>query len=87
MSFNSHSIEKFSVVHSDRTNHTYLHVFGSYVTGHLPREHPHVIDTTHDDRAEEGVFLGDDLTTPNFWMYSLRAKKVMIVIPSIAPAL
>jgi hypothetical protein len=24
-----------------------LHVFGSYVTGHLPREHPHVID--HDD--------------------------------------
>jgi hypothetical protein len=33
-----------------------LHVFGSYVTGHLPREHPHVADTTHDDRAEEGVF-------------------------------
>ncbi len=28
-----------------------LHVFGSYVTGHLPREHPHVADTTHDDRA------------------------------------
>jgi len=38
------------------------HVFGSYVTGHLPREHPHVADTTHDDRAEEGVFLGNDLT-------------------------
>jgi hypothetical protein len=37
------------------------HVFGSYVTGHLPREHPHVADTTHDDRAEEGVFLGNDL--------------------------
>jgi hypothetical protein len=33
------------------------HVFGSYATGHLPREHPHVADTTHDDRAEEGVFL------------------------------
>jgi hypothetical protein len=56
-----------------------LHVFGSYVTGHLPREHPHVADTTHDDRAEEGVFLGNDLTTPNFWMYSFRAKKVMML--------
>jgi hypothetical protein len=40
-----------------------LHVFGSYVTGHLPREHPHVADTTHDDRAKEDVFLGNDLTT------------------------
>ncbi len=40
-----------------------LHVFGSYVTGHLPRVHPHVADTTH---AEEVVFLGNDLTTPNF---------------------
>ena len=56
-----------------------LHVFGSYVTGHLSREHPHVADTTHDDRAEEGVFLGNDLTTPNFWMYSFRAKKVMML--------
>ncbi len=56
-----------------------LHVFGSYLTGHLPRAHPHVADTTHDDRAEEGVFLGNDLTTPNFWMYSFRAKKVMML--------
>jgi hypothetical protein len=64
-----------------------LRVFGSYVTGHLPQEHPPVIDTTHDDRTEEGVFLGDDFTTPNFWMYSVLAKKVMIVIQSIAPAL
>jgi hypothetical protein len=55
-----------------------LHVFGSYVTGHLPHEHPHVVDTTHDDR-DEGVFLGNDLTTPNFRMYSFRAKKVMIL--------
>jgi hypothetical protein len=38
-----------------------LHVLGSYVTDHLPLEHPHVINTTHDDRAEEGVFLGNDL--------------------------
>jgi hypothetical protein len=52
-----------------------LHVFDSYVTGHLPREHPHVVDTTHDDRAEGGVFLGNNLTTPNFWMYS-RKKKI-----------
>jgi hypothetical protein len=56
-----------------------LHVFGSYVTGHLPREH--VTDTTHDDRAEEGVFLGNDLTTPNFWMYSFRAKVMMLSDP------
>ncbi len=56
-----------------------LHVFDSYVTGHLPREHPQVAETTHDDRAEEGVSLGNDLTTPNFWMYSFRAKKVMML--------
>jgi hypothetical protein len=54
-----------------------LHVFGSYVTGHLSREHPHVTETDHDDRAEEDVFFGNDLTTPNFWMYSFRVKKVM----------
>jgi hypothetical protein len=53
------------------------HVFGSYVTGHLPREHPHVADTTRDDRAEEGVFLGNDLTTPTFWLWSFKHKKVM----------
>ena len=53
------------------------HVFGSYVTGHLPREHPHVADTTHDDRAEEGVYLGNDLTTPTFWLWSFRHRKAM----------
>jgi hypothetical protein len=42
-------------------------------------KHPQVIDTTYDDRAEEGVFLGNDLTTPNFWMYSFRVKKVMML--------
>mgnify|MGYP003316596728 FL=1 len=52
------------------------HVFGSYVTGHLPREHPHVADTTHDDRAE-GVFLGNDLTTPTFWLWSFKHRKAM----------
>ena len=56
-----------------------LHVFGSYVTGHLPWEHPHVIDTTHDDRAEEGVFLGNDLINSNFSMYSFRANKIMML--------
>jgi hypothetical protein len=56
-----------------------LHVFGSYVTGHLPREHPHVADTTHDDRAEEGVFLGNDLTTPTFWLWSFKHKKAMLM--------
>ena len=53
------------------------HVFGSYVTGHLPREHPNVADTTHDDRAEEGVFLGNDLTTPTFWLWSFKHRKAM----------
>ena len=53
------------------------HIFGSYVTGHLPREHPHVADTTHDDRAEEGVFLGNDLTTPTFWLWSFKHRKAM----------
>jgi hypothetical protein len=48
-----------------------LHVFGSYVTGHLPRAHPHVADTTHDDRAEGGVFLGNDLTTPRIALTDL----------------
>jgi hypothetical protein len=33
-------------------------ILSRYVTGHLPRQHPHEADTTHDDRAEEGVFLG-----------------------------
>jgi hypothetical protein len=27
-------------------------VFSSYLTGHLPREHPHITDTTHDDLAK-----------------------------------
>ena len=45
----------------------------------LPRDHPHVIDTTHDDEA--GVFLGNDLTNPNFWMYRFRTKtEVMMLI-------
>jgi hypothetical protein len=32
-----------------------LHVFGSYVTGHLPHVHPLLADTTHDDRTLEGI--------------------------------
>jgi hypothetical protein len=43
-----------------------LHVFGSYVTGHLPRTHPFVVDTTHDDRAVEGVWLENDFA-PQFF--------------------
>ena len=50
-----------------------LHVFGSYVTGHLPWEHPHVIDTTHDDRAEEVHSFCDKkvmmLSDPNLGSY------------------
>jgi hypothetical protein len=55
------------------------HVWCLLRSDNMPREHPHVANTTHDDRAEEGVFLGNDLTTPNFWMYSFRAKKVMML--------
>jgi hypothetical protein len=44
----------------------------------VPREHPHVTDTTH-DCAEEGVLLRNDLTMPNFWMYSFRTEKVMML--------
>ena len=43
----------------------------------LIHEHPHMADTTHDDRAEEGVYLGNDLTTPTFWLWSFRHRKVM----------
>ena len=74
--------QKLDSLQPDQMRHNLvkdLHVFGSYVTGHLLREHPHVPDTTHDDRAEEGVFLGNDLTTPNFWMYSFREKKMMML--------
>jgi hypothetical protein len=52
-------------------------MFGSYVGGHLPREHSYVADTTHDDRAEEGVYLGNFLTTPTFWLWSFRHRKAM----------
>jgi hypothetical protein len=29
----------------------------------------------YDDRAEEGVFLGNDLTTQTFWLWSFKHKK------------
>ena len=54
-----------------------LHQFGSYVTGHLPRTHPLVENETLDDRALEGVWLGNDLSTPMFWMYSFKLRKVV----------
>ena len=50
--------------------------FGSYVTGYLPRSHPLVDNETLDDRALDGVWLGNDLTTPMFWMYSFKLRKV-----------
>jgi hypothetical protein len=54
-----------------------FHLFGSYVTGHLPRTHPLVENETLDDRALEGVWLGNDLSTPMFWMYSFKLRKVV----------
>ena len=56
-------------------------IFGCYMTAHLPREHPLVEDTTHSDRAEEGVFLSFDVSTPMAWMYSFRRRKVVKVEP------
>jgi hypothetical protein len=53
-----------------------LHRFGSYVTGHLPRTHPLVENETLDDRALEGVWLGNDLSTPMFWMYSFKHEYI-----------
>jgi len=54
-----------------------LHWFGSYVTDHLPRTHPLVENETLDNRAHEGVCLGNDLSTPMFWMYSFKLRKVV----------
>jgi len=54
-----------------------LHRFGSYVTGHMPRTHPLVENETLDDRALEGVWLGNDLSTPMFWMYSFKLRTVV----------
>jgi hypothetical protein len=54
-----------------------LHRFGSYVTGHLLRTHPLVENETLDDRALEGVWLGNDLSTAMFWMYSFKLRKVV----------
>eukprot|EP00961_Rhodomonas_salina_P186035 2511771-Rhodomonas_salina.1 len=52
--------------------------WGSYVIGHLSSEHQLVQeDTMHADRALEGAFLGWDVTTPTFWMWSFRLKQVV----------
>jgi hypothetical protein len=55
----------------------HLHRFCSYVTGHLPRTHPLLENETLDDRALEGAWLGNDLSTPMFWMYSFKLRKVV----------
>ena len=70
-------LDVISPVHKMRHNLAAdLHVFGSYVTGHLPRAHPLVVDTTHDDRALEGIWFDNELNTPNFLMWSFKHKKV-----------
>ena len=68
------SLGPHALCHSEARD---LHRFGSYVTGHLPRAHPLVDNETLGDRALEGVWLGNDLTTPTFWMYSFRLRKVV----------
>jgi len=54
-----------------------LHRFESYVTGRLPRTHPLVENETLDDQALEEVWLGNDLSTPMFWMYLFKLRKVV----------
>eukprot|EP00961_Rhodomonas_salina_P217362 2937355-Rhodomonas_salina.1 len=45
-----------------------LVAWGCYVTGHLPREHLEVNDTTNSYRALEGAFMGWHDTAPRtFW--------------------
>ena len=48
-------LDTISPGHKMRHNLAADLVFGSYVTGHLPRTHPLVADTTHDDRSLEGI--------------------------------
>jgi hypothetical protein len=51
---------------------------GCYVSGHMSCKHPMVQeDTTREDCALEGTFLGCDLTTPTFWLWSFSLKKPM----------
>ena len=51
---------------------------GCWIAGHLTREHPLVQeDVTHADRADEGVFLAWDLTTPTAWLYSFKRRKIV----------
>ena len=54
-----------------------LHRFGSGVTGHLPHSHPLVDNETIDDWSLDGVWLRNDLTTPMFWKYSFKLRKVV----------
>eukprot|EP00961_Rhodomonas_salina_P009662 130627-Rhodomonas_salina.3 len=54
-----------------------MHPFGCHVIGHLAREHPDVTDTTNSDSGLEGAFLGWHLTTPSFYMWSFRKRKVV----------
>jgi hypothetical protein len=57
-----------------------LHSFCSYVTGHLPRTHPLMENETLDDRAFEGVWLGNELIDPMFCMCSFKLRKVVPLI-------
>ena len=45
--------------------------------GELPRDHPLVTVTKHSDRGLEGAFIGWDLHTLTFWMWSFPQQKVM----------
>ena len=54
-----------------------IQVWGCYCTGHLPREHPLVIDATNDDHSVEGVFLGWDTSSPTAWIWSVKYRKEM----------
>ena len=42
-----------------------------------PASHASPENETLDDRPLEGVWLGNDLSTPMFWIYSFKLRKVV----------
>ena len=52
-------------------------VLNSYVTGPLSRTHPLVQNGIMDDRALDGIWLGDHLTALSFVLYSFKTLKVV----------
>eukprot|EP00961_Rhodomonas_salina_P177276 2390636-Rhodomonas_salina.1 len=66
-----------------------LQPWACYMAAKLLLEHPLVKESTHSDRALEGVFLGWHDTTPSCWMYSVKEQcilKTCIISPGTLTA-